>query len=50
MMEQHYTGLADGHVRYTSVASGFERELALDPEGFVLDYPGLFRRDWPAGA
>jgi hypothetical protein len=50
VMEQRYTGLADGRVRYTSLASGFERELDLDREGFVLDYPGLFRRDWPTGA
>ena len=49
-MEQRYTGLADGHVRYASVTSGVTRDLTMDGEGFVLEYPDLFRRAWPQGA
>ncbi|HVL22801.1 MAG TPA: putative glycolipid-binding domain-containing protein [Thermomicrobiales bacterium] len=45
--EQRYTGLEPGAVRYESLASDFRRDLTVDSEGFVIDYPGLFRRRWP---
>jgi hypothetical protein len=45
--QQQYTGLDSEHVRYESVASGFQRDLTIDDEGFVVDYPDLFRRIWP---
>ena len=49
--EQRYTCLevtaSGGQYRYESLANGvswFTAELAVDNEGLVLDYPGLFRR------
>jgi len=45
--EQRYTGLADGRVRYESVGTGFVRDLDVDRNGLVVEYPGLFRRVWP---
>lgn len=41
---QAYTGLATGHVLFESLDTGFRAELALDADGLVLDYPGLFAR------
>lgn len=45
---QRYERVNDHHVRYTSLSSGFQGDLTIDDEGFVVDYPGLFRRSWPA--
>jgi len=36
-------GKADAY-RFESLESGFTAELAVDTQGLVLDYPGLFRR------
>ena len=33
--------------RYESLSSGFTAELAVDADGLVVDYPGIFRRVWP---
>jgi uncharacterized protein len=42
---QAYTRLEARLYRFESLdESGFEVELPVDDEGFVLDYPGLFRR------
>jgi len=43
---QRYTGLAPDQVRYESVDSGFTRDLVIDGEGLVVEYPGLFTRAW----
>jgi hypothetical protein len=50
--EQRYTRLdngADGRsrYRYESLESGFTAELLVDDDGFVVDYPGIWRRVWP---
>jgi hypothetical protein len=38
---------ADGGLyRFEALPSGFTAELPVDADGFVLDYPGLFRRAW----
>lgn len=43
--EQRYTALEPGRLyRFESLESGFTAELPVDADGFVLDYPGLFRR------
>jgi hypothetical protein len=42
--EQRYTGLEGGLVRYESVGSDFQRDLHVDDDGLVIDYPSLFRR------
>jgi len=47
-MRQRYTRLDAARYRYESVDSDFTAELPLDERGLVLDYPGLFRRVWPA--
>jgi hypothetical protein len=44
--DQRYTGLAPGLVRYESLASGFQRDLTIDDDGLVVDYPDLFTRVW----
>jgi hypothetical protein len=42
---QRYSRLHGAHAyRFESLASGFTAELAVDAQGLVLDYPGLFRR------
>ncbi len=42
--EQRYSGLEPGLVRYESIGSDFQRDLRVDDDGLVMDYPGLFRR------
>ena len=44
--DQRYTGLAADRVRYESIGSDFMRELEIDVDGLVVNYPGLFRRVW----
>lgn len=41
---QRYTRLGDGLWRFEGIDSGFTADIAVDAEGFVLKYPGLFRR------
>lgn len=42
---QRYTALTSGSVyRFESLESGFAAELPVDQDGFVLDYPELFKR------
>jgi uncharacterized protein len=41
---QRYTRLLPTVYRYESLDSDFRRDVVLDDEGFVLDYPGLFVR------
>lgn len=44
-VEQRYTCLQQNRLyRYEGLTSGFMAELTTDEDGFVLDYPGLFRR------
>lgn len=42
--EQIYTKLDDSHFRYETADGTFTQELTIDTDGFVLDYPTLFRR------
>jgi hypothetical protein len=47
---QRYTCLESGpsaRYRYQSLPKGSAYELAVDDDGIVLDYPGVFRRIWP---
>lgn len=44
LWEQQYTGLATNRVRYESLGTDFMRELKIDADGLVVDYPGLFTR------
>ncbi|MEZ0172009.1 putative glycolipid-binding domain-containing protein [Microvirga sp. TS319] len=42
---QRYTALKPGSLyRFESLESGFTADLPVDEDGFVRDYPGLFRR------
>lgn len=49
-MEQQYTRVNDSTVRYASATRGFERDLSVDEDGVVIDYPGIFVRSFPEGA
>jgi hypothetical protein len=44
--EQRYTRLSADTVRYEGVPSGFTAELAVDADGLVRNYPGLWTRTW----
>lgn len=41
---QRYTRLDERSYRYESLDSAFARDITVDDAGFVVDYPGLFRR------
>jgi hypothetical protein len=41
---QAYTRLGANRYRFESVGGDFEAELEVDDKGFVVRYPGLFRR------
>ncbi len=41
---QRYTRLAERRYRYQSRDSDFTRDIEVDGDGLVIDYPGLFRR------
>jgi hypothetical protein len=48
---QRYTCLEKGEggglYRFVSLDGGFTADLAVDADGLVVDYPGLFRRALP---
>jgi uncharacterized protein len=48
---QRYTRLDDANgaqqYRYGSLESGFTAVLPVDGDGYVLDYPAIWRRIWP---
>ncbi len=50
---QRYTCLegnaAGGLYRYESLTSDFTRDLRVDAQGLVIDYPGLWKRAWGSG-
>lgn len=41
---QRYTRIAQNTYRYESLDSDFTRDVTVDADGFVVDYPGLFAR------
>lgn len=41
---QRYTRLSERLYRYDSLDSPFTADVTVDPDGFVLHYPGLFAR------
>jgi hypothetical protein len=41
---QRYTRLDERSYRFESLDSDFQRDITVDDAGFVVDYPGLFRR------
>lgn len=41
---QRYTHLAERLWRFDGLDIDFTADIAMDEEGFVVDYPGLFRR------
>lgn len=42
--EQRYMALGPSFYRFESLDNGFTADLPVDEDGFVRDYPGLFRR------
>lgn len=45
---QYYTRLAPGSFRFETGSRNFTADLSVDPDGFVMDYPFLFKRIFPA--
>lgn len=43
VLEQSYTRLAELTYLYESAGGEFRRELTVNADGFVVDYPGLWR-------
>ena len=43
---QRYTRLADRLWRFEGLDIDFTADIAVDESGFVVDYPGLFRREF----
>ncbi len=41
---QRYTRIGDRLWRFTGVDINFTADISVDEDGFVIDYPGLFRR------
>lgn len=41
---QRYTRLDERRYRYEALDGGFERDIEVDADGLVVDYPGLFAR------
>ena len=41
---QRYTRLDERSYRFESLDADFARDITVDDAGFVVDYPGLFRR------
>jgi hypothetical protein len=46
---QRYTRTAVHRYLYESLDSDFSRQITVDPDGFVIDYPGLYSRS-PQGS
>ena len=47
-VEQRYTHVQEGKYRYDSLETGFTTELTVDAAGFVISYPGIWERVFPA--
>ena len=45
VLEQTYTRTGDATYVYESAGGAFRRELSVNPDGFILDYPGLWRAE-----
>jgi hypothetical protein len=45
LLEQAYTRLDEDHYLYESADGSFRKELLIGPEGFVLEYPDLWKTD-----
>jgi hypothetical protein len=48
-VRQHYARVDERTVRYSSETRDFVRDLTLDSDGFVVEYPDLFDRAYPIG-
>lgn len=49
-MTQTYSRVDASRVRYQSETRTFVRDLVVDDEGYVVDYPDLFQRMWLASS
>lgn len=43
LVQQEYTKLSENTYHYKNIWSDFEATITLDAEGFVTEYPGLFK-------
>jgi uncharacterized protein len=48
-LDQRYTRISESTYRYESAGGEFMRELTVTPDGFVQDYPGLWRAEASSG-
>jgi hypothetical protein len=42
VLDQTYARLSESTYHYESAGGQFSRDLTVDPDGFVIDYPGLW--------
>jgi hypothetical protein len=47
-VQQKYSYLKNNVYRYESISSGFKADIKTDEQGFVIDYPGIWHRVYPA--
>ena len=45
-VQQSFVKLDKETVRYANVPKDFQADITIDEEGLVVDYPGLFVREW----
>ncbi len=45
VLDQTYTRVSESTYHYESAGGEFVRDLTVDPDGFVIDYPGLWRAE-----
>lgn len=45
VLDQTYTRLSESTYHYESAGGAFTADLTVDPDGFVLEYPGLWKAE-----
>lgn len=43
-VNQKYKRLSNNKYKYENIPNDFEAVILVDQEGFIIDYPGLFKR------
>jgi len=47
-VKQRYTNLGNGFYKYENLDSGFTSSIEVDENGYVINYPGIWHRVFPA--
>ena len=45
VLDQTYARVSESTYHYESAGGAFSADLTIDPDGFVIDYPGLWRAE-----